>query len=787
MPKGLLSTLKFIIGWPLSVIAIVFIFKVIFSNSASIKSIDVVNFPLLLISVICFLVYFFARSILWHQIIKEKGNKFPYKQTIYFWQIAEIKRYIPGNIWSFVSRADLFSKNNIDKKSVATSLVTEAILLVISCFAVSSFYISSFLNNALLSNLITILNILIFLGFVFLGREGKRIIFEKKYFKKIKLYLISIFAFFMFGLATYFSAISIFSLDLKNISLFISLFVFSFLTGYLSFITPMGLGVREAAVTFGLSKYVSVSTAGIVSVFTRIILIISELLFLVIVFLWFKAKHSAFEKVENFIVKNKHLVVLSLCILIYIFYFTTVSFLRYDNFYTGRFDLGNMDQTVWNTSHGRIFQLTDPDGTNNISRLSVHADFILILISPLYFIWSNPKMLLLLQTIILALGSIFVYLTAKEVIKNKNFSLMLSVLFLLNPAVMYTNLYDFHAITLATTFLLGAFYFLLKRKYFLFLLFAFLAGITKEEVWAIIALFGLSIIVRQLYEKRKIYDIKEFIFGSLIFVSCLSLFYLLVAKIIPLTRGGEHFAISYYSDFGTSAPDVIKNILLNPVKTMLTLFQEDNRGYLTELFGPLGFTSIAAFPFLVFAIPDLSVNLLSSNAQLHQIYYQYSAAITPFIFIATIYGVRFIKSSIPNLSLGIIAIYLIASTLYFQYITGPLPGTIYPNIDMFTKPLVNKIAVDGFLTSIPKRYSIAATNNVGSHLSRRRNIYTIPNGLDKADIIVFLIDQGFSYQDIINEKGMINNLSKDKKYTLVFSDKDFYVFKKSNIVLKFRM
>jgi uncharacterized membrane protein len=55
-----------------------------------------------------------------------------------------------------------------------------------------------------------------------------------------------------------------------------------------------------------------------------------------------------------------------------------------------------MDQTVWNTIHGRIFQLTDPNGTTNISRLAFHADLILVLISPLYLIWSSPEMLLLI-------------------------------------------------------------------------------------------------------------------------------------------------------------------------------------------------------------------------------------------------------------------------------------------------------------------------------------------------------------------------------------------------------
>src|ERR1035437_5774265 len=124
----------------------------------------------------------------------------------------------------------------------------------------------------------------------------------------------------------------------------------------------------------------------------------------------------------NFIKKHRYAITLVVFITLYAAYFTTASFLRYDNFFTGRFDLGNMDQTVWNTIHGRIFQLTDPNGTTNISRLAFHADFILVLVAPLYLIWSHPEMLLLLQTVVLGLGAVVVYFIAKNIIKNKNLS-----------------------------------------------------------------------------------------------------------------------------------------------------------------------------------------------------------------------------------------------------------------------------------------------------------------------------------------------------------------------------
>ena len=99
------------------------------------------------------------------------------------------------------------------------------------------------------------------------------------------IYVISCF---FFGAGTFFAAHSIVPLDFSKFFEYIGFFSFSLLVGYLSFLTPSGLGVREAVVTFGLSKSVLIPQVALISIFSRIILILSELLFLVFAFLWKK-------------------------------------------------------------------------------------------------------------------------------------------------------------------------------------------------------------------------------------------------------------------------------------------------------------------------------------------------------------------------------------------------------------------------------------------------------------------------------------------------------------------
>ena len=120
----------------------------------------------------------------------------------------------------------------------------------------------------------------------------------------------------------------------------------------------------------GLGKIIPVSVAGFASLFGRIILVISEVLFLLLVTIFSKLGEKMSAKIETFISKNVIELVLGISTVIFTLYFSAISILRYDNFYAGRFDLGNMDQTVWNTVHGRFFQLSDPNGTATVSRLA---------------------------------------------------------------------------------------------------------------------------------------------------------------------------------------------------------------------------------------------------------------------------------------------------------------------------------------------------------------------------------------------------------------------------------
>lgn len=792
MKTRLYQLLKFAIGWPLSLIAFFFIAKILWDQAPTLQpNLTNLNLALLIFGSLSFIIFYFLRSFLWYRIIKGYGYKLSFKESGYMWSMSELKRYIPGNIWGFLGRAVLFSNKDVKKKDIATGLIIEAELFVIGC-AVVSLLALPFLYPDYTPAVRTVFSVLVVIG-LFIYFFNRQIVsyLPKKLHKPLHflfppfepsenllLVVVSTVALGFFGIGNYLILSAAVATDPQLVWQLTGVFVLAFVAGYLSIVTPAGFGVREGIVIFALSKIMSSGLAAFIALFTRIMLILSEVIFIGLNYLWYKSTHPVIAKIEKWFAKNPHLGIVAGMSAIYALYIGALSNLRYENYYTGRFDLGNMVQTVWNTVHGNFFMLTDPNGVVNISRLAFHADFILVLLAPIYALWQDPRNLLVIQAIVIAFGAIFVYLIAKEILKHNVLAMVFAFAYLINPSVQRANLYDFHAVVLATTFLLGMFYFYLKRRYKLFILFAILAALCKEQIWLIIALFGILVALHH----------RKWLLGLGVFAISAGMFFFLLWYAIPAALGDQHFALEYYSSFGSSPTDIVKSIILQPDKVLQTALEPERMRFIDRIFSPLGYLSYVFPFFLIFAGPDLLISMLSSNANLYQIYYQYTATMTPFIFLSAIFGawvilwisrkwsvLRRLESARGIKSGATVASLLVVYILYYAFQTaaafGPLPGSKEPNTDMYYKPLPNRAFIDNYLESIPQDASVSAANNIASHLSQRKDIYVIPNGIDRADLVIL-------HEDDPNSEKTELLLKNKKEYKLIINNADFKVFER---------
>lgn len=360
---------------------------------------------------------------------------------------------------------------------------------------------------------------------------------------------------------------------------------------------------------------------------------------------------------------------------VFFLYFSFLSISRHTNFHSLRLDLGNMYQTVWNVAHGNGFVLTDPYGAGEISRLTVHADYLLILLAPFVSLWPDVRMLLLIQAAVLALGAIAVYYIGVTRLGTHAYALLFAGLYLLYPPLQRVVLHDFHAVSLSTTLLLFSWLFLLRRKFVWFSVFAFLAALGKEQVWLIAAILSGYAALRYTQFRKP---------ASVLALGFSGIFYYIFWHVIPAHSGSSpHFALGYFSGFGTDPGSIVGGIFTRPWDAIRLMIRGDRLYYLYQLMLPVSFLSFFAPLFLVFSVPTLFLTLLSTNPHMRIIDYQYTSTITPFVFVSAVEGFRRL-SGVTDKKQRIVVVCVFA--LLGSYLWGELPYGRESRFRIFTRP-----------------------------------------------------------------------------------------------------
>ncbi len=774
MPNSIRQFIKIAFGFPLTVVSLAFIARIIYVHKAELPSLHTISPLPLFAGIICVCLFYLIRSIVWHRIIKDQvTKKLDPLESIYFLSVSELRRYIPGSVFAFMSRGFYFKKYGLEPKHMPKLLIIEAIVFVISACILSIPALSYFQDSIV--NVISFKYSIFFIALFLIGALfGIWKIFHKISNKDVQLKSLQDFAittgiamlgWFFFGFGNFLITSSFVTFDFYNSLPFISLFVFSWLIGYLSFITPMGLGIREGVIALLLQKQFTLGIASAIGIWSRLIVIASEILFVLSLLVIRK------YKITQYFQKPWQDNIAIFITILYSTYFSLVTLAKHAHFMTGKYDLGNMAHVLYHTTHGNIFQHTDPGGTEIVSRLATHADFILILISPFSILFDESELLLVLQSVALGAGVYITYKLAELILNNKNLALLFGVSYALNFWVQKQNLFDFHPITLATPLVLLTFYYIFKKKIIHSLVFLMLALLTKEQMYAVGFLVGAYI---TFFKRKKI--------GIAVMTGSLVTFYLLMNVFIPNSHTGGHFALSYFEELGSTPTEIIINSILKPHILISTFFAPDRITYLKLLLSPLGILPLFAPIFLIGALPDFLINMMSNNPHLRDINYHYGAVIIPFMYISAIAGSAFlIKKRLPFL---IIASYLVIMTVYSFYTYGALPGAKNPSIEMFKSQTEGEAALEYFLKSVPSYLSVSASNNLGAHLVQRKDLFVYPVGKDIAQVIIISKTDKNASPNLQSHLKDIRILENDPHYRTIFKNAYAQGFLKTSLIAK---
>src|SRR6266699_1473355 len=325
----------------------------------------------------------------------------------------------------------------------------------------------------------------------------------------------------------------------------------------------------------------------------------------------------------------------SLMVLLFSGFFIAYAISRQDAFLTAAEDMGNMDQAVWSIIHGQILHQTICNVVSDtncysaagFSRFAIHFEPMLFPVSLLYVVWSSPKTLLVIQTLIVACGAFPAFWLARLRLRNELAAVAIALVYLLYPAQQQATIFEFHAVTFTASLLLFTLYFMYTRRTAWLFVFAILSMACKEEIPLVIAFFGLwSIIFQQRWR------------------SGLGLVLLSIGWVGVTLWAYRHFSptghpllASRYAYLGNGPVEIIRNFILHPKSLIYQhVLEQYHRKYLSILLAPVGYLPLLAPWILVLAVPSIAINLFSSDPNQYLGIFQYNAEIVPVLIFATI-------------------------------------------------------------------------------------------------------------------------------------------------------
>jgi uncharacterized membrane protein len=409
---------------------------------------------------------------------------------------------------------------------------------------------------------------------------------------------------------------------------------------------------------------------------------------------------------------------------LYLIFFLALTLTSHAAFRTSALDLGIYDQVVWNTAHGRILEYS-AEPSHGSSFLATHLQPILILLAPLYWVWSDVRGLIILQTLVIAASAVPVYLLASWQLRSGWAALAMVFAYLMFPALQAVNGFVFHPESFEPLLLLSAVVlfevtrnrlkirWLSGRKASVLLVVALvLALAVKEDVALILIAAGAYLFIFR----------KERRFGLALMGGAALWFAAGMFGIMPLFRAGKLSPFfSRYSHLGSTPVEIGRTLLTRPDFVADALLTRANGTMLLSLLLPLAMLPLLDLGVLLIAAPVLFAYGLSNNLLMQRMEeFQYAAPIIPIVTAAAIYGLGTWRKhrGLARLLPAALGVLLICSLVY-QRGRGFTPLS-----RLFDWPVVSQHDQIGesLVRQIPDGAPLVAQDTLYPHLSQREAI-----------------------------------------------------------------
>src|SRR2546426_1632662 len=390
--------------------------------------------------------------------------------------------------------------------------------------------------------------------------------------------------------------------------------------------------------------------------------------------------------------------------------YAAISIDRHDHFASNAFDLGVQDQTVWGYSRLQII----PNTVEMIPNLlGHHFHPILMAIAPLYWIWDDARVLLVVQAALLAVAGVPIFWWARERL-GLLAAIAVEAAYLVFWGVLSGVIYDFHHIAFAVPAIAFCLYGVLTNRNRLFWAMLLVGLVTRENIALTFAAIGVYIAVVQ----------HRWRLGAAVVAVCVAWFATLIEVVMPAIAGAPYGHWTYEA-LGSGPASALLHLVRHPISSLELLVDNPIKRKLWG--GILGAWLLLPLisPISIVAIPTLLERLWSSNPALWSASFHYSLVIAPVLAFAAIDGLAQVQQRLPlprwRGAVGVGAsLAVLAPGLILRF------AVVRPLDEVGTYISTEQVSdIESCLQSIPTDASVSASNKLLPHLSHRREIYLL--------------------------------------------------------------
>ena len=388
--------------------------------------------------------------------------------------------------------------------------------------------------------------------------------------------------------------------------------------------------------------------------------------------------------------------------------------LRYDRYGTFGFDLGIYDQGVWLLSRFR-----DPFVTiRGLELFGHHANLVLILLAPFYWVGAGPIFLLTVQVLAQASGGIALYLLGRDLLQSKWAGVGIATAYYLNPTGQWLTWEFFHPDAVAIGPLLFAYWAARSKRWLIFWVSFGFALACKEDAALSLAVLGLMLIFRS--ERRR---------GMLVTAMSTGWFFFATRALIPFENGVGPFYDTFFGTLGNSPTAVVFNSLRHPSETWHLASAGDAKAWYWKMWAPWALTPLLDLRVLAYAAPMIFIDALSSFPYTRDYQFHYSALVLVGSAAATVEAIAWIsrrsKDEITTRNALVIVVVVCALLCSIFWGASPIARQYHSGIWPL-QPDPRAAAKDEAIRRLPAQASVSAAYNIDSHLTHRAKVYEFP-------------------------------------------------------------